>query len=739
MLGRERGGSRPGLAKAFGEELGSGNPIRLLSPVTSLATDGFTGWYDDFSGSALGGVWSAASWLDASPGVLADINAAAAEALSVGAVRDALSIDASQAYVVEIYVVPRGGSHWGEYQVAARMDDTTPDASEDGIIAELVLTGAGGTYSGTLKHYASGVETEYAFSTGNVGTAKPGWFTVLVNGNVVSCHWQGVQLVSQTVGAAAGSRVGFGIETTVAGGVCLVGGFRVQYYESGYHESQRTRLVASSNGVLYREGWYGQMEEVTTGLTLASDRLVRAQERGQKLYIADWDEPRASETDGVIDATGLELTSVSVSDWTALGILTADDTVYLSNVGGATVAGTYKISSVVAGKVTLASSAGGAGTATFRVVRAPKIYDPVANTLVLWTPTAGQVPDSCPCIALYRDRMVLGGAPENPHVWYMTRAGDPLDFDYSGDDEDAARAVAATDADAGLVGEPIRAIVSWSDEYCLFGLRSQLWVLRGDPAYNAHLDCLSYVVGIVGPAAWAHGPGGEVYFLSHDGLYVANPAQMQAPVALGQDRLPLELKSVNGENYDVQLAYDHKFQGVHVFVVGREEVDVSHWWVDLRNGSWWPVTLGSSHEPTALLRYQGDVSSGVLLGGRDGYVREFRNECGTDDGTEFTSTVDYGPMALVADESKGIVGELTGRLAQGSGDVSWSLHLADTAEEAPGVAAGVSGTWSEGLNARVRPRRSGYAAVLRLAGASGVPWAVEGVGARVGYGGPTKP
>ena len=54
-----------------------------------------------------------------------------------------------------------------------------------------------------------------------------------------------------------------------------------------------------------------------------------------------------------------------------------------------------------------------------RVARAPKIYDPAADTLAVWTAASGkgQVPNECSMISLYRGRLILAGDPVAPHAF----------------------------------------------------------------------------------------------------------------------------------------------------------------------------------------------------------------------------------------------------------------------------------------------------------------------------------
>ena len=148
-----------------------------------------------------------------------------------GAVRSALSdLSTANDYQLDIFIVPYNGAHHGKYTIFARMDNTTPVATTDGIVAELVMEDAIGTYSGSVKVYVAGVlNATHNFTGGAPGAPETGWLSVLISGNNVSCTWAGRTLLAATsVAAPAGARVGFGIECTQSGGVSLVDAFRNQ-------------------------------------------------------------------------------------------------------------------------------------------------------------------------------------------------------------------------------------------------------------------------------------------------------------------------------------------------------------------------------------------------------------------------------------------------------------------------------------------------------------------------------
>lgn len=568
---RNRAGSRPGIGKAFPDELGSGKPVLMLAEVTSLASTGYKAWQDNFDGVTLASLWSTASWLTYAPSIMDPGGVAGTYDVEVGAVRTTLGIDTSQAYQVSLFVTPHSGEFHGKYRLYLRMDNSSPDVTDEGLEVELEMTGIDGTYDGKATEYHSGSPTVHDFTPGDHTYPEAGWFRVLVTANNIKVFWHSTMVLDQAISSHSGKRLGFGFECTVAGGACTADFICVQYRDGTSNEVERRILVASSDGSIYREDELGNLDVLSVDLTLSNAHTIMAQERGGLLFMADYATVRIlTGTDGVIAGNGVDLDAASVPDWTAKSIRVHDDVVVISEATGAVKDGTYKISAIVEDKLTLAASAGGAGNCAFRVVRGPKIFNPGDDSVSIWVATAdkGQVPSDCPFIWLYRDRMGVAGYPM--HQWYMSRQGDPHDWDYSISDlDDTGRAVAGNNAEAGLLGDPLRAVVPFADDYLIFGCDASIWVLSGDPTIGGELDNLSRNIGIVDKFAWCWGPKGELIFLSRDGLYVLPPGASAVPQPLSRPRVPDELLSVNTDLFEVSMAFDPREHGIHLFVTSR--------------------------------------------------------------------------------------------------------------------------------------------------------------------------
>ena len=288
---RLRGGQRSGLVKAYSEELGSGAEIRMLAQISTADDTAYSASVDNFDRTAtgLGDGWTAASWLDSAPNTTEALGATLSSDDAVGAVKTSTGLNVASEYHIKIYIVPYEGEHRGKYHVYARMNDTTPVATTDGIDAWLDINGATGIFTGSLDMYVAGTKTSYAFTGGTDGSALPGWLDVKVATNTVTCYWRGTQQVSQAITAQTGTKTGFGMEPDSDGDTCLVSSFAAQGTPttSTVALKRRTRLLAISAGQLYMENTPATMTAVS-GATVTTGQPIFGVEHLQKFYIADY-------------------------------------------------------------------------------------------------------------------------------------------------------------------------------------------------------------------------------------------------------------------------------------------------------------------------------------------------------------------------------------------------------------------------------------------------------------------
>ena len=365
-----------------------------------------------------------------------------------------------------------------------------------------------------------------------------------------------------------------------------------------------------------------------------------------------------------------------------------------------------------------------------------KEYDPLRGVVATVTASAGVVPEGCPLVALYRDRVFLAGAN---HVWYASRQGDPTDWHFGADASDVGRAVAGQLGEAGRIGSAITAMIPVRDGVLLMATANGLWTLRGDPATGT-LSQLSTEIGILSPTAWARSPDGLVAFLSNDGVYLMGEGGGESPKRFSAERVPESLLNVDATANAINVGYDVVARGFHLFVTPASGLG-QHWFLDVDNKALWPVVLNEDHQPVAVTRLQGESGlAELVMAGADGVLRKFSDSATDDDGEYIPSHVLVGPFRMTSDDtSDALLTELHGVMAAGSGDVTWRVMVGTSAEAVVDAAvAGVealvaglsptgvaaSGTWVGGLRAQVdRPRVRGPWAIVWLAAAE--PWAYE--------------
>ncbi len=770
--GRERGGSRPGLIRSYGADLSES--VRMMEVMTLNL--GQLTWQDTFAGGVQSTLWGAGAWSSGLPTFIASGFAKAEYGDgALAATIDMTGSDLSRGFLANIWIVPDKAGYGGDYKLFFRHNDSSLGA-EYRYVFTFSLTGSSGTATTSLDYYGEGgsagddgnwknsTDDPSVMKTWSYSRAVPGLLSMELDENgKIRMYWRGQQVGFVSIYLTEQEEytifaVGFEFESTNDTGAnnngsCLGSGFAATFAKwngkevggnptgqaaaadsltlqagSGSAEAINTMLVVSADGDVERSSIGLELFDIGAALTLRDDTRIIAAQNGQKLWIADYGDLRATAADGVV--SGATLDSVTYTDWTTLGIDPQDDVCVISSPAGS--AGTYEISTVAAGVVTLTSSPGDNSSIVFRIERGPKVFDPDDDSLSLMVATAGEVPTGCPLICRHLGRIMLAGAKIAPAVWYASKQNAELNWDYAG--TGAQRAIAGTSSDMGIPGTPLTAMLSHSDDYVIFGCRNEIWRMRGDPALSGGLDALSYKIGIIDKRAWCIGPTGELIFLSANGIYVLAAGGESKPIPLSVEMLPRELLNVDPSIFEISLEFDVANRGVLIALSSRSGIAGSHWWLSWEKKAFWPFTFTGDMSPTAtcLLPSTNYKSSQVLLGGTDGFIRNLDWESEDDDGTNFSSYIDIGPIPLAQIGSVGRLLSMEGVLAEGSGDITWGVYPALTFEAAASATtASETGTWIAGLNALVRPVGRGQAFMLRLTGTVGEKWAFEGAAAEI--------
>ena len=297
-----------------------------------------------------------------------------------------------------------------------------------------------------------------------------------------------------------------------------------------------------------------------------------------------------------------------------------------------------------------------------------------------WTPfgnnsTFGSLPDQVTLGAAWNGRAVIAGNEDDPNQWYMSRQGNPWDWNYIADDPQAP--VSGEDADAGKVGDTIVALIPYSKDYFIFGCANSLWYLAGNPAAHGSLLSLDDTGGILDSQAWCKDKEDNLYILATTGL-------LKIPNGFGQPQNLLEIiypdfikdLDFDGSLHRVILGFDKNRNGIKIIKTTLASGANSNWWYDLRTGGLFPETYPNQCGVYCMFDYAATDAgySGLIHGCKDGYARVEVDTAKDDDigvtDQAIDSYVTFGPIEIAGENREGkitsIVGETVGGAASGS-------------------------------------------------------------------------
>lgn len=326
------------------------------------------------------------------------------------------------------------------------------------------------------------------------------------------------------------------------------------------------------------------------------------------------------------------------------------------------------------------------------------IYDPAADTPVYDWPTdvtnngEGAFPtdsgsDYARLIALYRGRIVLAGFPAEPQSWYMSRVGDPSDWDTGAVTGRFTVAVKGVAANFGATPQPITALIPVTDDLFIFGQTHSIWMLHGDPAAQGKLLLLTDKTGIVWGDAWTKDPEGNIYFFGTNGVYRLTPGQL--PTSLTNDRLGATMRAVDTSDREIRLEWDTHFDGLHVFITQVSDATSTHFFWSRETDSWWPDQYINDAGPMATCVIAGDqpAERGILLGGRTGDIYRIDPTATSDDGTAISSYVWIGPIRADSGDTDVLLDRLAIVLGENTTGLDVEVFVGNAAEAATGASA----------------------------------------------------
>lgn len=331
-----------------------------------------------------------------------------------------------------------------------------------------------------------------------------------------------------------------------------------------------------------------------------------------------------------------------------------------------------------------------------------RIVDPNAETVVDW---AGAVtpPSTLPAdqrlIARYRNRIILARGITDPTEWFASRTNDPLDWDF-GADPQSTTSIDDSTGDIGHPGDAITALITWEDDYLVFGCATTMEILEGDPGYQGTVQLLTAETGVAGPRAFTFDHKGALYFLGGAGAFRIRKGTRE-PEPISGKRMAWLLDRIDLAITLVELTFDAFKRHVHFWLTPTDGTDGTHAVYDVEADAWWTDTYPTDMQPFGACNITGnaDEDRRWLIGGDDGYVRRPGEELPDDDGTAIDSWVEIGPFTLGAGGVESLVQKLEAVIgATTTGAVTWYWFTDSSAEGVMAqdfAAAVATGTWAD--------------------------------------------
>ena len=201
-----------------------------------------------------------------------------------------------------------------------------------------------------------------------------------------------------------------------------------------------------------------------------------------------------------------------------------------------------------------------------------KIWVGANNTATDWTPSAGSLPGTDGTVTprlieMWRSRIVLSGLRTDPHNWFMSEVGDPLDWDYSPATVTEIQAVQGGVGVVGKVGDVINCMIPYSDDVLIFGCDHSIWQLSGDPQSAAgRIDLLSDTIGMAFGRPYCVDAAGTVYFFSSRGHVYSLERGTGSLTPMTVNVIAPLLSETELDRTFVRMAWDDAQQGFYLFI-----------------------------------------------------------------------------------------------------------------------------------------------------------------------------
>lgn len=317
------------------------------------------------------------------------------------------------------------------------------------------------------------------------------------------------------------------------------------------------------------------------------------------------------------------------------------------------------------------------------------VYDPVDQSFaVLTSNSSGQVPLRCKLLASWNGRLVAARPSDNAQQWFMSKQGDPQNWDIAPPTITEAQAVIGADSRTNLPSGPINALVSLRDDLLLFGLDGAILRMTGDPMAGGMFHPISQDTGMAFGQSWCRDPDGFWYFFGDSGGVFRGDGAGQQIVRISLNKIERRLAEIDMTAYRLELEWSYLEDGLKVVQVpiGNGGDPVVGWFWERGTDSWTEETYGyvgsTGRQITCLHALNGDLPEDrvLLYGCEDGRLRFHDMSAKDDDGQAIDSFALIGPIAPSSAEEEMLFTDFELVTARDQNGPNWFLYSGETAD-----------------------------------------------------------
>jgi hypothetical protein len=423
-------------------------------------------------------------------------------------------------------------------------------------------------------------------------------------------------------------------------------------------------------------------------------------------------------------------------------VSTDKKTLYITKITTADFNTTNNISSDNAGGVTM-------DPATFVPTSATEPTVPHQSDWVMHPSKTTALPTRLYLICRYNGRVVAAGNPEKPGAWYMTRQADPFDLDFT---TDLQSPVSSDNGDYGEVGDIIKALVPYHDDYLIFGCQDSIHYVQGDPKAGGARLVLSDTIGFFGDASWTFDGDGNLWFYGTGGLNKMSVSTgISKPQNISNDLIANLTTTIDADphTHKVIMGYDKARNGIKLVSTNLSTGANKGYWIQIRPFGVWAESVDSTIAIYSMVAHNdtNPDNSALLLGGKDGFIRKEDDATKDDKGTSTDLTITSEVLLPVIpagrdNSSKGKIlsttvitsGGASGGSSADTDGVTVGFYKADTVEEVvEDVRDGNTADYSQtitggGHTGRIKKKIVGRAIGIKLSNSTAAQsWSVEAV------------